>query len=94
MHENAKPHGDLFFKDEEALEYYKLGRWQFVGEAGASFAKYGASADGEYNSGVAIFTKTRGGLMFEAVISGARYGYLPPEPASGETDSSSNEGSP
>ena len=67
----------VFFKDEEALEHYKRELWQFVGHSGVSFAKFGASTDPGYNKGVAIFTKTRGGLMFEAAISGARYRYRP-----------------
>ncbi len=67
----------VFFKDEEALEYYKRGLWQFVGHSGVSFAKFGASGDPGYNSGVAIFTNTKTGLMLEAAISGARYPYRP-----------------
>ncbi len=67
----------VFFKDEDALEHYERELWQFVGHSGASFAKFGASTDPGYNGGVAIFTKTRGGLMFEAAISGARYRYRP-----------------
>ncbi len=67
----------VFFKDEEAFEYYKRGLWQFVGYSGVSFAKFGASGDPGYNSGVAIFTKSKGGLMLAAAISGARYPYRP-----------------
>ncbi len=78
----------VFFKDEEALEHYKRGGWKFVGHSGVSFAKFGVSADAGYDSGVAIFTKTRGGLMFEAAISGARYPYRPlqVEPTTGDDE--------
>ena len=78
----------VFFRDEQALEYYERGLWQFVGYTGVSFAKFGASDDPGYNSGVAIFTKTKGGLMLEAAISGARYPYRPlqVEPTAGDDE--------
>ncbi len=65
----------VFFKDEEALEYYKQQKLQFLGQAGIAFATIGAAGTPAYNDGVAIITLTRFGLMGEFTISGARYRY-------------------
>jgi lipid-binding SYLF domain-containing protein len=67
----------VFFKDEEAMEIFKRARFEFVGQASVTLVTVGASADPAYNSGVAVFTRTKGGLMFEASISGVKFGYTP-----------------
>ncbi len=69
----------VFFKDKQAMDLYKRSRLEFVGQASVTLATVGASADSSYNSGVAVFTRTKGGAMFEATISGARFGYKPLE---------------
>ena len=33
----------------------------------------GASADAEFNSGMAIFTQAKGGLMYEAAVGGQKF---------------------
>jgi len=35
----------------------------------------GASADADYSNGVAIFTLTKGGLMYEATVGGQKFTY-------------------
>ena len=67
----------IFFKDKEALEYYKTGELQFMGQAGVAVATVGAAGTPAYNEGVAIVTVTRLGLMFEFSYSGARFTYKP-----------------
>ncbi len=67
----------IFFKDKEALEYYKTGELQFMGQAGVAVATVGAAGTPAYNQGVAIVTVTRVGLMFEFSYSGARFTYKP-----------------
>lgn len=67
----------VFFKDRETLEYYKLGKLEFVGQAGFSLANVGATADPAYHEGVAVFTLTKGGLMGQATISGAKLTFKP-----------------
>ena len=67
----------IFFKNKEALEYYKTGALQFMGQAGIAAATAGVAGTPAYNQGVAIVTVTRLGLMFEATISGARFTYKP-----------------
>ena len=37
--------------------------------------KTGASVDADFQSGVAIFTQAKGGLMYEASIGGQKFNY-------------------
>lgn len=67
----------VFFKDNEALEYFQSGRTQFMGQAGLAFATVGVAGTPGYNEGVAVVTMTRLGLMGEFTISGARFSYEP-----------------
>ncbi len=67
----------VFFKDKEALDYYKSGKLQFLGQAGLAFATVGAAGTPGYNDGVAMVTVTRLGLMGEFTYSGARFSYKP-----------------
>ncbi len=67
----------VFFRDKEALDYYKSGELQFLGQAGLAFATVGAAGTPAYNDGVAMVTVTRLGLMGEFTISGARFSYKP-----------------
>ena len=69
----------IFFKDKEALEYFKLRKLELMGTAGFSLATVGASKDPAYNQGVAIFTRTKFGLMGEAAVAGAKFTYRPLE---------------
>jgi lipid-binding SYLF domain-containing protein len=68
----------VFFRDMEALEYFKKNELQFKGQAGVSVATWGAAGTPAYNDGVAIITRNRFGLMYEFTISGAKFRYLPP----------------
>ncbi|MGI9238778.1 MAG: YSC84-related protein [Woeseiaceae bacterium] len=43
--------------------------------AAASGGQHDASALGEYNKGMAIFTVAKGGLMYEASVSGQKFSY-------------------
>ena len=67
----------VFFKDKAALDYFKTGELQFMGQAGLAFATVGVAGTPAYNDGVALATLTRLGLMGEFTISGARYTYKP-----------------
>jgi lipid-binding SYLF domain-containing protein len=67
----------VFFKDKEALDYYKSGKLQFLGQAGLAFATVGVAGTPAYNDGVALVTVTRLGLMGEFTYSGARFSYKP-----------------
>ena len=67
----------VFFKDRQALNYFKTGELQFMGQAGLAFATVGVAGTPAYNDGVAIVTMTRLGLMGEFTISGAKFSYKP-----------------
>ena len=68
----------VFFRDKEALEYFKTNRLQFKGQAGVSLATWGVAGTPAYNAGVAIITRNRFGLMGEFTISAAQFRYKPP----------------
>ena len=65
----------IFFEDQPALDRFTAGKVKFSGQASAVALKDGASADIDYQDGVAIFTKTIGGLMAEASVGGQSFKY-------------------
>jgi len=65
----------IFFKDKIALEQFKRGNYELGAQASAVAATAGASADTNYDKGVAIFTVTGGGLMYEATVGGQKFKY-------------------
>lgn len=67
----------IFFEDQPALERFTGGKIKFSGQASAVALKDGASVDIDYQDGVAIFTKTIGGLMAEASVGGQSFKYKP-----------------
>lgn len=67
----------LFFKDKETLEGLKLGKLQFVGQAGVDVGTAGAHGTPTYNEGVAIIAMTNVGLMGEFAAAGVKYTYKP-----------------
>jgi lipid-binding SYLF domain-containing protein len=69
----------VFFRDKEALEYFRLAKTQFMGQAGIDVATFGAAGTPGYNDGVAVITMNRLGLMGEFTVSGARFTYEPGE---------------
>ena len=67
----------IFFKDKEAFEKFANGNLKFDAQASAVAITEGASADLSYSGGVAVFTQTKGGLMYEASIGGQHFTYKP-----------------
>ena len=65
----------VFFRDQEALEYFKRAELQFKGQAGISLATLGVAGTPAWNDSVAVITVNRFGLMGEFTISGARFTY-------------------
>jgi len=63
----------IFFEDQPALNRFTVGKVKFSGQASAVALKDGASTDIDYQDGVAIFTKTIGGLMAEASVGGQSF---------------------
>jgi len=65
----------VFFKDKDALEYFKTRQVQFAGQAGLDLATYGVAGTPAYNEGVAIITLTNLGLMGEFSYGGIKFTY-------------------
>jgi lipid-binding SYLF domain-containing protein len=65
----------IFFEDKAALDRFKEGKVKFSGQASAVALKDGASVDVDYQDGVAVFTKAKGGLMAEASLGGQKFKY-------------------
>jgi len=65
----------IFFEDVTAFENFINGKLKFDGQASAVALKSGASINAAYHEGVAIFTKAKGGLMYEASIGGQHFKY-------------------
>ena len=65
----------IFFKDSTALGHFQRGNWEMGAQASAVAVTLGASADADYDKGVAVFTNVGGGLMYEASIGGQKFKY-------------------
>jgi len=70
----------IFFESEHDLDVFKQGGFKLAAQATAVAADAGASADAAYSQGVAIFTMTKGGLMYEASVGGQRFHFSPGDP--------------
>lgn len=67
----------IFFQDKKTLDNFKSGNFEFSAQASAVAVTAGASADANYEGGVAVFTMAKGGLMYEASIGGQKFSYDP-----------------
>ena len=63
----------IFFKDNTALNDFKRGNFEMGAQVSAVAVTAGASADADYNGGVAVFTIAKGGLMYEASVGGQKF---------------------
>jgi lipid-binding SYLF domain-containing protein len=67
----------IFFKDKQDLARLKANALEFSAQVSAVAITAGASADVDYSKGVAVFTKTKGGLMYEASLGGQTFEFKP-----------------
>lgn len=67
----------VFFKDQAALDNFKLGHLKLDAQASAIALTARASADLAYRNGVAIVTMAKGGLMYEASVGGQKFSFSP-----------------
>jgi len=67
----------IFFKDKFTLDYFKKGNYEFSAQASAVAVNMGVAAKTDYDSGVAVFTMPKGGLMAEASIGGQKFTFEP-----------------
>jgi len=65
----------IFFKTDDSLDSFKKGTTEFAGTASAVAASAGASADADYEGGVAVFTAGESGLMLQASIGGQGFSF-------------------
>jgi lipid-binding SYLF domain-containing protein len=63
----------VFFEDQAALDHFKKGNYELGAQASAVAVTAGVSVDAGYESGVAIFTQAKGGLMYEAAVGGQKF---------------------
>ena len=65
----------VLFKDKTAFEHFSRGNFEMGAQVSAVAVTLGASADANYDGGVAVFTIAEGGLMYEASIGGQKFKY-------------------
>ncbi len=69
----------IFFEDGATLTNFKRGNYELGAQASAVAITAGASADADFNGGMAIFTQAKGGLMYEASVGGQKFKVEPKE---------------
>jgi len=67
----------VFFESAAALNDFKKGNFALAAQVSAAAAAAGASANAKYERGVAVFTITKAGLMYEASVGGQKFGFTP-----------------
>lgn len=65
----------IIFNDSAAFENFARGNFEMGAQVSAVALTAGASADVDYDGGVAVFTIAEGGLMYEASIGGQKFKY-------------------
>lgn len=65
----------IMFKDSAAFGNFSRGNFEMGAQVSAVALTLGASADANYDKGVAVFTVSVGGLMYEASIGGQKFSY-------------------
>ncbi len=67
----------IFFENAATLNAFKKGNFALAAQASAVALSAGAAASANYENGVAIFTATKTGLMYEASVGGQKFGFTP-----------------
>ena len=65
----------VMFKDETSFGHFSRGNFEMGAQVSAVAITLGASADANYDGGVAVFTIAEGGLMYEATVGGQKFKY-------------------
>lgn len=65
----------VFFESKEKFDRFKENKIEMAAQVSAVAAASGASLNAEYVDGVAVFTRTKGGLMYEASVGGQQFKY-------------------
>jgi len=69
----------IFFKDKATLDNFKNGDVKMSAEASAAALKKGVGVQTSYSDGVAIFMKSKSGLIVDASVGAQKYKYEPKE---------------
>ncbi len=69
----------IFFENKNAYDHFTNGNLKFGAQASAVAITVGASINAAYHNGVAVFTRAKGGLMYEASIGGQHFKFTPNE---------------
>jgi lipid-binding SYLF domain-containing protein len=67
----------IFFETPQKLAEFKAGSFALSAEASAVALKTGSSANARFQNGIAVFTATKQGLMFEAAVGGQKFEFEP-----------------
>ena len=67
----------IFFDTEADFQRFKYNKLELAAEASVAAITTGAGASLNYRDGVAVFTKTKAGFMYEAALGGQRIKYKP-----------------
>lgn len=67
----------IFFENNIALQEFKSGKFAFAAQVSAVAATADASANADYDQGVAVFTLAGKGLMYEASVGGQNFDFQP-----------------
>ena len=65
----------IFFQNKSDLNRFTDGNFEFDASASAVLITGGANASADYSNGAAVFTFSKGGLMYEASIGGQKFSY-------------------
>jgi lipid-binding SYLF domain-containing protein len=65
----------IVFTTQQALDRFKSGEFAFSGNVSAVAIKPGAAAGTTARDGVAVFVRTKGGLMAEASVGGQQFSF-------------------
>jgi len=65
----------IFFQNKNDLNRFTEGNFEFDASASAALITEGANASADYSNGAAVFTFSKGGLMYEASIGGQKFTY-------------------
>jgi len=67
----------IFFQDEKTLSDFKKGNYELGAQAVSYTLKKGAAKNADFDKGVAVFTQTKGGLMFDVSVAGQKFTFEP-----------------
>jgi lipid-binding SYLF domain-containing protein len=67
----------IFFENPKVFTDFKTGEFTLAAQMSAVALAEGASRSARYQNGVAVFTATNSGLMFEASVGGQKFSVKP-----------------